>query len=259
MSRSHGRVGLNRGVDADRHSQFGGLGPERIVVGMAVGEAADRMRGHKRAPHAVPDAALQLGHGPLDIAERDMGDGDQPVGGVGAEIDDPAVIGPTVGVAQGGVKDLGFPQQGQRGVQHRGVHALLIHVGQAFPGVHGAQRGGAGVGAVGPGHEFPGAFAVAADGEQHAPGVALGHLAVDLQILQTARVGFDADRAVTEGRVDVALPQVGRLKDMGVGVNDQRIVSTACHRDRPFSLIAYHSVRTGYCCMSGSGLTSTNP
>ena len=76
-------------------------------------------------------------------------------------------------------------------------------------------------------------FAVAAEGEQHASGVALGHLAVDLQILKTALVGFDTDRAAAERRVDIALPQVGRLKDMGVGINDQQIVGLPWHRDCP--------------------------
>ena len=41
-----------------------------------------------------------------------MSDRDQAVVGVGTEIDDPAVIGPTVGVTQGDIKDLGFPEEG---------------------------------------------------------------------------------------------------------------------------------------------------
>jgi hypothetical protein len=46
---------------------------------------------------------------------------------------------------------------------------------------------------------------------------------VDQQHLDTLRVTIDADRAVAQRRVDVALPGVARLEDVAVGVDGEHV------------------------------------
>ena len=42
---------------------------------------------------------------------------------------------------------------------------------------------------------------------------------VELELLEPVLVEHDAQRPITEGRVDVGLPEVGRLEDVAVGVD----------------------------------------
>ena len=98
-------------MHGQRHVEVLRRREDRVVARIAVGHARDGERTDERAAAAVLHRALELARGLGGIAEREMGDGDQPAAGVAAEVGDPAVVGAAVRARELGVEQLGLPQQ----------------------------------------------------------------------------------------------------------------------------------------------------
>ena len=128
---------LAAGMDADRHVQLLGLGPEGVIVGVGVGLVGRRERHHKRAPAAVLDRPFQLAGRLLGIAKGDVSNGNQPPGRIAAEVRHPAVVGSGIGGLESQIAQiLGLPDQAQAGIHNRLVQPLGVHALQALLGVH---------------------------------------------------------------------------------------------------------------------------
>jgi hypothetical protein len=231
---------LERGVDRERHVEVLRGREDRVVLGGAVGDAGDRERAHEGPAAAVAHRALELARGLSGIAQREMRDGYQPAPGVAAEIGDPAIVRAAVGAGQLGVHQLGLPKQPDGRVEDRFGHALALEQLHALGHVHGAERGAAQVGLLRSRANPPSLFrtdltahgslaqpprlvhplAHAAQGAELAGAGQGGALAVDLQILVTVVADPDADRATAVAGLEILLPQVGRLEDVPVAVDD---------------------------------------
>jgi len=59
----------------------------------------------------------------------------------------------------------------------------------------------------------------AAEGSRETASRSLGRLAADLQILESLRVAANAQREIAVGGIDVALPNIGRLENVTIGVD----------------------------------------
>ena len=92
-------------VDADRHFEFGGNLPERVVVRMAVRTPGPGVGEHHCSLAAVGNRAGELGCREISVAEADVRDGDQPSVGATAEVGDPPVVRARVRVGEPGVAD----------------------------------------------------------------------------------------------------------------------------------------------------------
>src|SRR6266446_9551291 len=104
-------------MESERYAEVLCFGKNDVVVGMGV-----RLAGHgelrdPRAFTSVAHGAVELIGGGLGIAEREMGDRNQASAAVGAEVDDPAVVGARVGLCELDVLAFGLPDQAHRRVQ----------------------------------------------------------------------------------------------------------------------------------------------
>ena len=126
-----------------------------------------------------------------------MGHGEELVRVVFAEIDEPAVVGPAVGVGDIWVFTLGFPAQAQGWEEEGLVDALPGEVLDPFIGVGGAGSDVCGL-RVGEGgmlhHPVP-VLGDAGDTAEGAAVVATAHLAIDVQVLETQFIELDAHGA----------------------------------------------------------------
>ena len=151
-----------------------------------------------------------------------MGDGKEAVGVGGAEVDQPAVVGRTIGGGEGRVFTLGFPAEAKGREQEGLVDTLLVQMPDPGVGVYGA-RGDVLYFIVGEGgmlhHPLPG-LVYAGDPAQGAAVVADAYLAVDVQVLQAELIDVDSESAVPELGVHVLLPEVGGFHDVAVCVDD---------------------------------------
>jgi len=221
-----------------------------------VGDAGDRERAHEGPAAAVA-------HRPLELAGRLRGSpsgrcamGISPPPGIAAEIGDPAVVRAAVRARQLGVHQLGFPQQTEGRIQDRLGHAFAIEQLHALRHVHGAERGAAQIGllpprtnpaplvrtdraAHGPLPQAPRLVHPLAHAAQRAELAGSGQggaPAVDLQILVAVITDPDRDRAAAVAGLEILLPQVGRLEDVPVAIDDHR-AGTIPERDRPWSVV----------------------
>ena len=80
-------------VQAQRHVERRGGGPERLVLGLVVAPVLERILGDHRAGQAQAGGALQLPDAVLDVVQVDHRDALEP-GGIGAaELGEPVVVG----------------------------------------------------------------------------------------------------------------------------------------------------------------------
>ena len=66
-------------VEQRHHAQLGGRGPDRVEAGCARRDAAGGLRGDEEGPTPPLPHPPQLGDGPVDVVEAEVGDGQQPV------------------------------------------------------------------------------------------------------------------------------------------------------------------------------------
>jgi len=197
------------------------------VRSRAVGQAAPGERHHEGAAAAVAHRALELARGTGGIPQREVRDRHQPAARVAAEVGDPAVVGAAVGERELGVLELGLPQDADRGIEHGSVEVLGVEPLEPLLHVHRAVRRTGEIGPLGAGaHVFDVHLPHRAERSGEAAAREQRRAAADLQILETLVVDPDAQRAVAVRGLQVALPQVGRLEDVPVGV-DRSVVADA--------------------------------
>ena len=226
-------------MDRERHVEVLGGGEDRVVRGGAVGHARDGERADERAAAPVGDRALELGRRRGRIAEGEVRDGNEAPARVATEVGDPAVVGAAVRGRQRGIEQLGFPQETESRIEDRLGEPLPIEELDALLHVHGAERRAPQVRLLRPwansphilgthvaSHrglaEIPGLvhlLAHAAEGAELANARELRALAIDLEVLVAVVAHADPDRAVSDFRLEVLLPQIGRLQDVSVAVD----------------------------------------
>ena len=145
--------------------------------------------GQMKAPFifAVLGGALELGDAELDLSDGDVGDGEELVRVVFAEVYEPAIVGPAVGVGYLGVFALGFPAQAERGEKKGLVDALVGEVLDPFIGEGSAGSDDCGLRVREGGvlhHPVP-VLRDSGDTAESAAIVAAAHLAVDVQVFET--------------------------------------------------------------------------
>ena len=203
-------------VQTDRHVQVLRRGPERVVGRVAVRLAVGGKRGEHDALEAQLGDALQLRNAFLRIDQRDVGRAVQAVGSVTAEVRDPVVVHAVVGQGEVGVGDFLLPQQADRGIQDRGVDAVRVKLFDARVRI---------VGALGAVHvaELLGERDFARLAERRGDPHAANHgrdLPVDLQAFPAFLVVAQTQSPVFVLRLQVLFPQIGRLQNVAVGVDD---------------------------------------
>jgi hypothetical protein len=57
----------------------------------------------------------------------------------------------------------------------------------------------------------------------HAAAYEAAHVAIDFEVFPSALVELNAHRAVAISRFEVALPEIRRLEDMAICVDDERL------------------------------------
>ena len=221
-----GRLGHR--MDADRHAQILGRGPERIVVLVGMGLVGQRVGRHERALGPPSDGTLQLLRRGLARRQADVRDGNQPAARVRAEIDDPAVVGAGIGLGQGMVGHLGLPLQTDGGIDEGFGEMLPVEQFQPLLGVVAAERDAVGIGLLLDGVALLERAAHAAPAGQNVGVEVARTLPVEFQVVQPVRPGPDADRAIPEFGIDVAFPQVRGLVDVAVGVDGPVVGEARC-------------------------------
>ena len=223
-----------------------------------MGDARDRERAHEGAAAAIRDGALELLGRRGGIAQRQVRDGDQSPAGVAAEIGDPPVVRAAIRRRQLGVHQFGFPQEPDRRIENRLGQALAIEELDPLLHVHGAEPGPPQVRALRVRADAPhllgtdlaahGALAQVlglVDTLSHPAQVAElprpwedGALAVDLEILEGVVADADANRAVAVARLEVLLPQIGRLEDVPVAIDQHGVRGHRALRSSPGAVVA---------------------
>ena len=94
-----------------------GDGPEAVVAGVTVGDAVDGVTTEKNAPGPELGRPLQFVGPFLGVRDGDVGNWDEAVGVVAAEVDDPVVVDATVGGGELVVGAFGFPGESHCWVQ----------------------------------------------------------------------------------------------------------------------------------------------
>ena len=237
------RERLERRMHRQWNVEILGRREDRIVARVAVGHARDGEGTDEGAAAAVLHRALELAGGLGRIAEREMGDGDQPPAGVAAEVGDPAVVRAAVRARELGIEQLGFPQEAQGGVEHRLGEPLAVEELDALLHVHGAERRAPEVGLVRRGTDSPHVLgcdvpahrllaerprlvdllAHPAEGAQLTPAGDRGGPAVDLQVLEAVVAHADAECPLPVGGLEIGLPQIRWLQDVPVAVDYRRL------------------------------------
>ena len=233
--------GLEGRMNRERDAEILRGGEDRVVTRVAVRDAGDRERAYECALASVLDGALELARRFGGVAEREMRDRDQAAAGVAAEIRDPAVVGAAVCGREFGVEEFGFPQQPDRRVEERFRHPLLVEQLEALLHHHRAEGGAFEVGVLGLRREHPHLFGLgvaahralaqlarvldflahAAERAEQAGRGHLGAFAIDFEVLEAVVADADAHRAIAILRVDVFFPEIGRLEDMSVAIDNQ--------------------------------------
>ena len=206
-------------VEPDRHVEVLGGGPERLVHRVVdhLG-AVIRVRPDEGALHPELLAReAHLGDRQIDILHRQHRDAEQPVRVRLAVIGEPAVIGAAYRGGELRVVDRAREQAEAR-IQERGVDAVRIHVGDARVRVEPAGL------AFLVFHRVGGDDALAradrADPADAELRVADRVLLDDQPLLAALVVLDDARRPVAELGIDVFVPEIERLQDMPVGIDD---------------------------------------
>ena len=106
-------------MDADREADLLRRGEHAVVIGMAGRRLRHHEGGDEHALHAGPRRALELALGRLGDTERDVRDRNQATARVGAEVDDPAVVGARVRLRELEVLALGLPEDAERRIEER--------------------------------------------------------------------------------------------------------------------------------------------
>ena len=120
--------GPGAGVGVQDQAPLGHGRPDRLVDRLVVGRGVEPAGRDHHAPQAPVGRLVDLGHRGVDVDhDRDDGDADAAVGLLGAEVGQPAVVGPGPGEDQLGVTARGVAQPG---AERRGGHpAGAEHVG----------------------------------------------------------------------------------------------------------------------------------
>ena len=222
-------------MEGDRHVELGGGVPDRIEVGMAQTASVRRECGHEDPANAFGAKVLELAHGIRRIAERDVSEWEETIPIPLGSLESPAVVRAAVRGGERRVFHTPLPDQAEGRKNHLLVEALGVEEGDS--GLHIVER------AVRHrcGIEFAEASALAlllTVAGPHSkelqrrmclgtPGYTALDRDVDLAAVIAQR---KLDAAIAEGGVDVANPQVERLRKMAVAVDDLR------HRPSPAHL-----------------------
>ena len=203
----------------DRYIEILGRGPERLVHRIVdhLG-AVIRVRPQEAAPETELLAReTHLGDRQIDILHRQHRDAEQPVGIRLAVIGQPAVIGAANRGGEMRVVDRAREQAEAR-IQEGGVDAVRVHVGDARVRVEPAGLAFLVFHRVGGDDALPRADrADAADAELR---IADRVLLDNQPLLAGLVVLDDARRPVAELGIDVLVPEIERLQDMAVGIDD---------------------------------------
>ena len=211
-------------VNRDRHLERLGLGPEGVVVGIPVADAVGRVRKEVDALHPEPRRPPDLRHALLDVDERYLGNGDQPIRVPPAKVGEPVVVDPAVGGGEFRVAALRLPAYPHGGIEHADVDAALVHPLDALVGILGG--GEARVLVLDASGLEPDRFPLLEGGAD--PGVPAEASAVhdfrlapvDFHVFEPFLVLADAQCAVAVPGLDVLFPEVRRLHDVAVGIDD---------------------------------------
>ena len=148
-----------------------------------------------------------------------MGNRNQPTAGVGAKINDPAVIGAGVSLGQIVVGDFGFPFQTDRRIDQRLGQVFLIEQGQPFLGIVPPKGNAFGVTLLlNAGAFFKRAAHAGATSQDFRVKIARA-LAVQFQMVKPVRAGPNPYGALPIFRVNIAFPQISGFVDMAIGIN----------------------------------------
>src|SRR5262245_26287237 len=172
-----------------------------------------------------------------------MRDRNEPAPGIAAEVGDPAVVRATIRARKLGIEQLRLPQQAERGIEHGLRQAFTIEELQALLHVHGAERGASEIrllrcgtdaahllGRDLPAHRALAELARLVDPLAHpteraelARASDRGRPAVDEEVLEAVLADADAERSIAIRRLQVGLPQIGRLEDVAIAVDNERV------------------------------------
>src|SRR5215510_3589284 len=211
-------LGARALVEAERHLELLERGPQRLVVRIVPVASVHLVRPEEhRAEAVLAHAAPRLGHGVVDVEGRDHAGAEQPLGILLAEVVEPVVVGARHGCGQAGlhVGDREGEKAARR-IDDRDVDALDVHRLE----LHLRRPAALGVGlpallVQGVVLALPATVAVGVDAGDAAPGLAVvGQAQIALVLREPDR------RAIAERGIDVARPQVGRLDDVDVAVED---------------------------------------
>ena len=209
-------------MKADRKVEIFGRGPERLVALLmdhlvAVGVGPDEAGVHAQ----LLFGETHLGDRELDRLQWQHRHPEEPVGIRFAVIGEPAIVG-----AAGRRRELGVVdrtrEQPEARIQKRRVDAVGIHVGDAGMRVEPAGLAVLIRHRVGLDHAL--SRPDCADPADAEPAVADRVLLDDEAFLAVLALD-DARRPVAEFRVDVLVPQIERLEDVAVGVDDVVLVA----------------------------------
>src|SRR5262245_28613413 len=176
--------------------------------------------GERRQPSGaapVGDGALQLARGGLRIAEREVRDRNEAPTRVAAEVGDPAVVRALIGERQVAVVDLALPEQAERRIEHGLLEVLEIEQLDPLLRVAGSERNVILVPAIGAALHRQ--ISHRAEQSEHTLGGALRRASIELEILESLRVGADPQRALAVALLEVLAPQPVRLENVAVGVD----------------------------------------
>ena len=197
-------------MEGERRLEILGGRPQGVVIGQVIGPVGARIGRDHAAREARGDAALQLGDRPGDVVGIEQCDALEGVRVGGAELgDQPVVARLETGLAQIAVDDA-VDARAERREDDLTRDAVAREIGQARPGI-GAARPDVGPGAL-EGHLFRVLEAHAS--LRRRTDRAERRAAIDREMDDTAVVGVRAWRPLSERRVDMARPEVGRLDDM---------------------------------------------
>src|SRR6516164_10699522 len=218
-------------MEADREVEILGRRPERLVIGMVDHLVVVRVRPQKAATEAqFLLGKTHLGDREVDRLHRQHGDTEQTVGIGLAVIGEPAVIGPA---SRGSELRVMYRagEQAEARIEEGGVDAVGIHVGDALVRIEPAWLPVLILHRV-VDDTLP--RSDRADPADAALAVA-DHMLLDHEPLLAVLALDDPRRAVAELRIDVSVPQIQRLEDVPIGIDD---VVSATHMPAPFGYVA---------------------
>src|SRR3989442_5934409 len=209
----------HRLVEPEGHFEGFELAPQWLVVRIVPVPSVDGIGAEEDGPEAeVPHRPARLRDGVVDVERRDHAGAPQPRGVARAEVVEPVVVRTGDGCREFRLRPVDrLGVKPARGIDDADVDAFRIH------GLELDLRAPPAL------VERAKSLAVSLRASATRPslvGDAVGQaLALDLESEVEYVLGEPAERLVLERRIDVALPEVGRLDDVDVAVEDAESVA----------------------------------